>query len=138
MNKYRRIRNVFNWMVLVSIIGLLQVWLMMLKQLIYSEDIVLYKLISDGYFLFFMITILASFIVDELLRFDFVKQMDVLLFIVYPFIIILVSVSLHLSSQFSPKLVDVETVKSIHYSLYSMTLLYAITYKFRDFKKLEE
>ena len=139
MRQLKKYFKVVNWLILISILGLLQVWLIMLARWLTNVDIEFHSLMLDGYFLFFTITILASFIIDQTLTTNkFINSTEVFLFIIYPLIVIIGCVSVHMICQFSQENLNKESIIDIHYTLYSMTLIYTITYRAWSVKTIQQ
>ncbi len=130
-----KILDTFNWLILITIIGLLQVWGIIFYRYLFGEEIQFHKLMLEGYFLFFSITLLASFILDkEMYQNKFLKTRHAILFIIYPLIIIILCVALHLICKYPLGSVKNERIEQFHYTLYTMTLIFAITFRFSNFK----
>jgi len=125
------------WLLLVTFLGLLQVWIIIFTHFILKETIGFEQLMLNGYFLFFSISLLSLFFTDQALSYKKVirfKQREFAGFIIFPMIIIIISVVLHIIS-FQYKGVDTDRICSCHYAIYTMTFLFALTYKTQQIKE---
>lgn len=130
----KNIRSFFKtifWLILIIFLGLIQVWIMILQKYIDNEVQDFTKFIIDGYFIFFIISIAASFVIDEImLSNNSFSKTELFLFIFYPSLLILVSTILHLTCQLH-NYTTPENALKVHVILYFMTLIYIISHRLR-------
>lgn len=122
------------WLFLIISLGLIQIWIMILQKYIGNEAFNFTQIIIDGYFIFFIISIAASFIIDEIfLNSKPLSRTELFLFIFYPALLILISTVLHLTCQLH-KYTTTTNAINIHIALYVMTFIYIITHRLRVIK----
>jgi len=141
MNNYYR---ACTWLFAVSFIGLYQVLAIILDRFTDHKVIEIKSLICDGHFLFFSLTLLSIFLTDQIVsakkginnkgtkqkREIKLKQTHFEGFIVYPFILIILSLLVYHTSKSKTLEKDIiDVLCCIHYAIYTFTFIIALTYK---------
>ncbi|XLS30106.1 hypothetical protein ACJD0Z_04595 [Flavobacteriaceae bacterium M23B6Z8] len=129
---FNNIGKGFTWMILTILFGLLQLWLVLGRNLVVRKDILTYEtIILDGVLLFFITAIVTTISVDYFhSNMNFSKRVVGFLFVLYPLLIILSSVSLfYMMLENSMDDLDFKTIESFQYALITMTVIYAISTK---------
>jgi vacuolar-type H+-ATPase subunit I/STV1 len=133
------LRNSFLWLILTLIFGLLQVWLVLVHSLIVKSKVFPFEqFVVNGALLFFATAIISSITVDYLLSkktANYFKPFDVIMFIVFPLLILLCCVALFYMSYDEPlKNLEFELLCFTELAILVMTFCYAIFVKFQAFK----
>jgi len=139
MDLIKRILKVTHWFIFLVLFGLLQVWIAIFIRWVTHVELGLNNLLLDGYFLFFTISILASYVIELCLKFeDINNSFEVFLFLIYPIIVILFSVIIYLITFFKKDTIDTNLIVQIHYGIYTMAIVYALGYRYNNISKTNQ
>jgi hypothetical protein len=126
-----------SWLGLTLFFGLLQVWLILLDSSLTDKTFPFDKFIQEGFLLFFATAIVSSVTIDYLLlkKVSHWNSFDAIMFIVFPFIIILLCVALFYISYHQPSEIKLKLLYSIERNILIATLIYGVIVKFFAFKE---
>jgi len=128
----------FFWAIGTIIFGLLQLWLV-LGMTVYDKTKIFpfQEFLMDGALLFFVTAIIASVTIDYLLskKNSCCKSLEIILFIVFPFIVLIFIVWLFSISHDKPiKDIEFELLYTTEQILLIITFIYSFVVKYQAFK----
>ena len=121
------------WLVLAVFFGLLQLWLLLLSQIVAPPSIIsLNDILLGGTLLFFCSALVVSLSIDQFFTpaRPYSPMLIGLLFALYPFVILIVTAYLFgLCFGKNPTQLDMHFIRSIQLAIFAMTGIYAIVVK---------